>query len=268
MALISCVIPTCNRNSFLIEAIKSVLSQVFPPYEIIIVNNGDSAVDLPSDIVNKIKIFNMVPRAGASQARNFGAAVAEGDYLAFLDDDDLWGKDYLENVNSAIKQGSKFIISRLDKMKDGEVAKYKNIHNKLDIGNLFVLNPGINGSNIVIARKTFYKLGGFDAKLPTSEDKSLLIEALKAGENVKVLPDNQAILRVHNQGSLSGAKSIAAGIYQFVKKYRNDMNKTQYYYNMLKYCKNEYDSGNKRIIFEYLYYKTVFNFLNLITKQV
>lgn len=265
---ISAIIPTHNRKQFLSESIESALSQSLPPDEILIINNGKEKLDLPADIINKVTIFDIIPDAGVSQARNFGALMASGDYLAFLDDDDLWGKDYLENAERAINQGSTFIISRLDKMKDGEVTKYKNIHNKLDIGNLFVLNPGINGSNIVISKKLFYKLGGFDAKLPTSEDKSLLIEALRINEGVKVLPDNQAILRVHNQGSLSGAKSIAAGIYQFARKYKSVMNKTQYFYNMLKYSKNEYDSGNKKIIAKYFYYKTIFGVFNLFTRQI
>lgn len=266
--LISCIIPTCNRNLFLIEAIKSVLSQTLLPHEIIIVNNGNSAVDLPDNIREKVKIFNMVSCAGASQARNFGALMAKGDFLAFLDDDDLWGKDYLENVNSAIDQGSKFIISRLDKMKDGQITNYKNINNKLKIDNLLILNPGINGSNIVISKKLFYRLRGFDAKLPTSEDKSLLIEALRANESIRVLSGNQAILRVHNQGSLSGAKTIALGIYQFTKKYKNIMSKTQYTYNMLKYCQNENKSENKIILIKYPYYKILFSICNLFSKQI
>ena len=100
---ISCIIPTHNRGDYLKEALNSVICQTREPDEIIVVNNGEQRVDLVGLESESIKIFNIVPHAGASQARNFGASVAAGDYLAFLDDDDMWGKDYVLNVYNAIK---------------------------------------------------------------------------------------------------------------------------------------------------------------------
>ena len=65
--------------------------------EIIIVNNGKENLDCLKNINNEvsIKVLNAVQNCGASQARNIGATFATGEYLAFLDDDDLWLPNYL-----------------------------------------------------------------------------------------------------------------------------------------------------------------------------
>jgi len=244
---ISCIIPTCDRQEFLIETIKSVLNQSVKPMEIIIVNNGKDKIILPDELVKEINIYNIIHYAGAAQARNFGASVAQGDYLAFLDDDDLWSQDYLKNVSMAIEQGALCIVSRLDKLEDGKVLGLKNTHGKLSINKILLLNPGITGSNIVVAKEIFLQIGGFDPKLPPSEDKSLVLEILLANKDVKTLPDNQAIIRMHNKTRLSSsANKMAEGIYQFTLKYSKLMNKKQYLENWLKIFKYRYEAGNKK----------------------
>ena len=260
---ISCIIPTCNRNDFLVEAINSVLDQSMPPDEILVINNGSDGVNLPDNILQKINVYDLVPFAGVSQARNFGASIAKSDYLAFLDDDDLWCNYYLEKASTAIKNGAECVVSRLDKMENRKITNYKNIDNKLNIDNLLVLNPGVNGSNIVISKKLFYKIGGFDVKLLTGEDKALLIEIIKLGENIKTLSDNQAILRVHSKGRLSGAKTISEGIFQFTRKYRDLMSKKIYIFNLLKMYKYRIDSGEKSLILIYLFLKIIYLMLSV-----
>jgi len=152
---ISCVIPTCNRNDLLTEAIRSVLQQTRKPDEIIVVNNGSGDVALPADINSQVTVLTMMPFAGVAQARNFGATNASGDFVAFLDDDDLWSKNYLENIETAINRGAQIIISRLDKYVDGQILAFKQAHGKITLDRLLVYNPGITGSNTVIARAVF-----------------------------------------------------------------------------------------------------------------
>lgn len=261
---ISCVIPTYNRNEFLIEAINCALRQTAPPDEIIIVNNGAGRVQLPENIAKKVTVYNIVANAGASQARNFGAVLAKGDYLAFLDDDDLWSETYLENVAEAIKNGAQCIVSRLDKLKNGQIASFKNIHGILSISNILTFNPGITGSNIVIKKDIFNKIGGFDVKLPTSEDKALLLELLKAKVPITTLPENQAIRRMHNKSQLSNADKIAEGIYQFTRKYAVLMSKKEYLYNWSKIYQYQYFLGSKIAGMKYIFARIAYLFLKLL----
>lgn len=259
---ISCVIPACGRTGLLLEAVTSVLRQTFQACEIIIVNNGESGIDLPGEILKRAAVYNIVPRAGASQARNFGASLARGEYLAFLDDDDLWGPAYLENAAMAAAGGALCIVSRLDKMVNGRVRRYKDAGDNLTVKNLLTHNPGVTGSNIVIAKKLFFNVRGFDAKLSISEDKSLLIELLKRGVKIKTLSSNQAIYREHN-GNFFGTNpaELAGGIYCFTKKYSRLMGPKEYLFNWLKIYKNRYGAGRKTAIPPFIFLKLLFIFI-------
>lgn len=255
---ISCIIPTCNRPiEFLKEAIGSVLKQTFEPHEIIIINNGDQPVRLPEDILAQVKLRNIIPRAGVAQARNFGACLAEGNYLAFLDDDDLWSPTYLENVAQVLRSGTLCAISRLDKLIDGKIMPFKNAHGILSIENILVFNPGVTGTNVVIDKNLFFKVGGYDPKLPPSEDKSLLLEVLRIGAAVRTLPDNQAIVREHGGTRLTNADRIAEGVWQFVHKYYFLMDISQRLDNWRKVYRNKYKVGDKISGLQFLILKLI-----------
>lgn len=250
---ISTIIPTCDRQDYLQQALESVLSQTVKPLEIIIVNNGKEQLQLPVELAAKAKIYNILPYAGAAQARNFGASVAAGDYLAFLDDDDLWEEKYLEKVSKALATGAECVISRLDELQDGQVSLYKNAHGKITFPNLFVYNPGVTGSNLVVSRKLFFAVSGFDPKLPPSEDKGLLIEILRRGHKVATLPSSQAIIRVHPHSRHSDdAARLAEGINQFTRKYGKLMTRKQLLRNWLKVYRYRYKGGSKKALLVYI----------------
>lgn len=251
---ISCIIPTCDRLDLLKEALQSIFNQTFKPYEIIIVNNGHEEIELPGNQDAMIKIFRIIPYAGVAQARNFGACQATGDYLAFLDDDDLWNINYLENIEKAIKNRDDLIlISRLDKMEDNKIAPHRNANsNNLTIPYVLKSNPGFNGSNIAVSKRLFFSLGGFDPKLPPSEDKGFLMEALLKKATVLSLPENQAILRIHGGvPRLTNSTKMAEGIFQFTRKYSHLMNWQQFFFNWKKIYRYRFKSGNKMSVVNY-----------------
>ena len=81
------IIPTRNRPAFLAEAVASVLMQKHSAFELLIVNDGDSEISDFSD--SRVRVLNNSGR-GAVPARNLGLAETNGDFIAFLDDDDFW----------------------------------------------------------------------------------------------------------------------------------------------------------------------------------
>lgn len=95
--LVSVIIPTYNRDTYLEEAIYSVAHQAYSNIEIIIVDDG-STVNYAESICSNYANCNYYykPNGGLSSARNFGISVAKGKYIAFLDDDDYWKLDKLE----------------------------------------------------------------------------------------------------------------------------------------------------------------------------
>lgn len=260
---ISCIIPTCDRKEYLVEAINSALGQTCKPFEIIIINNSKDKFDLPDGIKEKVRVYNTEPYIGVSRARNLGAEIAQGDYLAFLDDDDLWNKTYLENVSKAIKSGAGCIVSRIDQWSDGKARQWKNPHGKITIENLLTFNPGVQGSNLVISREVFLRSGGFDTKLITSEDKSLIIKLIQNKINIKTLPDNQVLWRVHKEGRLTDSDKLAKGTLKFTQKHSDLMTKKQYFFNLSKVYYHKYKSGQKLSAFQYFFAKLMFHFFSI-----
>jgi glycosyltransferase involved in cell wall biosynthesis len=93
--LVSVVIPTHNRPHFLAQAIDSVRAQTFTDYEIIVVSNGERADPASRSIAAGCRYFQLAD-ANLSRARNVGIEQGQGEWIAFLDDDDLWLPSKLE----------------------------------------------------------------------------------------------------------------------------------------------------------------------------
>ena len=107
----SIVIPLFNKEQYIAETLDSVIHQTFDNYEVIIVN--DSSTDRSLSIVKSFEIkdsrFNVytIPNGGVSNARNFGITHSHGEFVCFLDADDLWKPDYLKEANSLIEKYGK-----------------------------------------------------------------------------------------------------------------------------------------------------------------
>jgi glycosyltransferase involved in cell wall biosynthesis len=102
----SVIIPTYNRAGFIARTIQSVLSQTWPQFEILVVDDGstDNTGETVDNLKNpKIKYYRK-ENAERAAARNYGTARAEGDYITYLDSDDLLYPDYLKNAAESIQK--------------------------------------------------------------------------------------------------------------------------------------------------------------------
>ncbi len=102
----SVIIPVYNAGKTVARAIESVLAQSLPAHEIIVVD--DASTDDTFDIVSgrfsdKVQIIQKITNAGGSVARNTGMNAAAGDYIAFLDADDIWHKDKLALLGTILE---------------------------------------------------------------------------------------------------------------------------------------------------------------------
>src|SRR3569833_81721 len=88
---VSVVIPAWNAQACLSRAIRSVLAQTLPPFEILVVDDGstDATPSLVRQFGSPVRLIHQ-GHAGAAAARNTGIAAASGEYIAFLDADDEW----------------------------------------------------------------------------------------------------------------------------------------------------------------------------------
>ena len=101
--MFSVIMPVYNGADFIDEAIKSVLEQTYTDWELIVVNDGstDKTAEVLSKYTNNEKIHILIQEnKGVSAARNNGISRSKGEYIAFLDADDLWHKNHLEVLKS------------------------------------------------------------------------------------------------------------------------------------------------------------------------
>ena len=236
--LISVVIPTLNnRKQFLIEAVKSIEKQSYLPCEVVIVNNGKGEVETFKSKLN-IKHYKIPFKSGVAKARNFGVSKIKAKYVAFLDDDDFWGREYLNNIAKVIyKNQPDCLIGRLDKYFNNKILPFKNVDGKISRDIILNINPGITGSSIVINKNVFEAVKGFNINLPTSEDKSLILELIEKKFKIVSVPNSQAIIRISEIKRLSNSQDMYYGILQFYKIYKHKMNLSQKINNLFKIYK-------------------------------
>lgn len=113
MSLITVIIPTYNRGNAIRETICSVLSQNESDLELLVIDDGST--DNTSDVVKSLDDervkYCFMDNGGTAAARNYGLSMASGQYIAFLDHDDLWPADFLEVMLSALKANPEYGVA-------------------------------------------------------------------------------------------------------------------------------------------------------------
>jgi len=231
--LISVIVPTCDRPDLLLKAIDSIFLQSYRPIEVIVCDNG--LVPLNREALNlyNIDYYYIAPRVGASKARNFGVERSKGEFLAFLDDDDTWDRDFLHLMMKKLVEnrldcvyGSKFIKN------NGVVKKYKSIESTdLTLDVLLFSNPGVGGINLVVKKKIFSSIGGFDASLPRGNDRAFTIDLILNGAKIGVEPEARAIMLHHNGPRL---RDSHIEMLLWLKKYRRHMSNYSFLISFIK----------------------------------
>lgn len=181
----SVIMPVYNKEKYIIDTLNSVINQTFTNFEIIVVDDGSNDLSLEkikSLNIKKLKILKQ-KNLGVSRARNNGYKISNGEYLVFLDADDIWEYDFLENINFMINKYYGGIYSTnykilKDKRRINNNAYIKGIKNNISIiDNYFYLcnrgDPLIWTSATAISRKIFEEFGGFNEYISRGEDKDL-----------------------------------------------------------------------------------------------
>jgi len=194
---IAVIIPTYNRSHTLRRALDSVNNQTVRPSEICVVDDGstDETEQLLSRHYPQVN-YVYQSNAGVSSARNAGVALTRGHWLAFLDSDDEWMPNKLERQLQEINSNNTFSLVHCDEIwiRNGVRVNAMHKHQKAG-GEIFerclplcVISP----SAVMIKRRLFEEVGGFDESLPACEDYDLW---LRICSRHPVLYIEEALLR-------------------------------------------------------------------------
>ena len=154
--LVSIIMPTYNCASFIGESIKSIQAQTYENWELVIVD--DNSMDDTKEVVEKyqvndsrIKYKRLKKNSGAAVARTFSMKLAEGQYIAFCDSDDLWMKDKLEKQLSFMKKsGYAFTCTAYEQIdeKGNSLRKIMRPRKKCDYNRLLLDCP-VGNSTVI-----------------------------------------------------------------------------------------------------------------------
>ncbi|PRZ06418.1 glycosyl transferase family 2 [Isoptericola sp. CG 20/1183] len=199
------VVMSTNRVSpYLPEALQSLKDQSFPDWELIVMDNGSPDPDGVRDAVSAVPGAEVVPEAGhgVSIPLNHGAALARGEFLTFLDDDDVWLPDRLERFVTALDAAPDagaayssvdFIDSRGQR---GEPLFVAADETRRDL--LAGRYPFPNVVSVMYRRTQFLRVGGFNPALHYAEDTDLTFRMLQYSRMVAV-PEVLTLYRRHEQ---------------------------------------------------------------------
>jgi glycosyltransferase involved in cell wall biosynthesis len=201
MPLISVIIPVYNGEETIRETIESVLKQVCTDFELIVINDGSTDATLArieriKD--SRLKVFSY-PNAGQAVSRNRGISHALGEYISFIDADDLWTPDKLETQLKALQDNPQAAVAYSWTKCIDESGQYSRRGSHISVtgdvyGKLLLIDFIENGSNPLIRAQAIAEVGGFDETMVPSEDRDLWLR-LAARYHFVAVPSPQILYR-------------------------------------------------------------------------
>ena len=204
---ISVIIPTYNYGRFLRDAIDSALAQTYPALEIIVIDDGstDETSQVLAEYGERIRTIQQ-NNQGVGAARNTGIAAARGEYIAFLDSDDLWKPQKLE------REIALFEADPTLGMVHSSAEAFDNAGKKLSVlmsgmegwvaSELLRLDREVitaPGSSTMFPRRVAEEIGGFDPRLQPSEDWDFCYR-VAVRYRVGYVPEVLVRYRLHSNG--------------------------------------------------------------------
>jgi glycosyltransferase involved in cell wall biosynthesis len=193
----SVIIPSFNRYKNLINAIESVLNQTFADFELIVIDDGstDETYKIKDNYSSRL-IYIYQENKGVSGARNKGILVSRGEYIAFLDSDDIWLEEKLQEHKLFIEQNPDTLIHQTEDIWiRGGVRVNKMVKHSKKYGYIFKDSLKlclISPSAVVMKKSLFGKYGMFNENLPACEDYDLWLR-ITIHERVGLIKKNLLI---------------------------------------------------------------------------
>jgi glycosyltransferase involved in cell wall biosynthesis len=216
LPLISVIIPVYNAAGTILETLDSVSRQTFPDFEILVIDDGstDETVSRLGQVHDGRMRLASFPNGGLAEARNRGIREARGEFLSFIDADDLWTPEKLESQLTALRshpeagiayswtvfidQQGRFLFAKEPMFFEGDVSAHL-------LKSCFIAS----GSNVLIRRRCVESVGSFDVGLKAAEDWDYWLRAAERWPFV-VVPRYHVFYRLSVYAMSSDIETIEA----------------------------------------------------------
>ncbi len=210
--LVTIVLPAYNASEYLAETVNSVIRQTYQDFELLIVDDGstDDTRDIVDDFCKRDSRIRAIAQKnqGVSIARNTGINMAQGEFIAFIDADDLWLPNklamHVQHLSANPNLGLSFARVEFMSFDGKSTGKYSNPRLvNITAKDLYEENAAVTPSNAVIRLEALQQVGGFDGELSGAADAELFLRVKCHGWQVEGINEVLVLYRT----SLGGMSS-------------------------------------------------------------
>lgn len=224
MSIVSVIIPAHNAEKTILATLKSLQRQTFCDFELIVIDDGstDRTVELVNTLQDsRLKVFSY-QNGGVSAARNRGIRQASGDFISFIDADDLWVPDKLQLQLEALQKNPEAGVAYswttfIDEKGTVLYTQEPIFHEGNVYPQLLVENFILNGSNVLIRRQFVEAVGNFYTPLKYAEDWDFYVR-LAALCTFVVVPKHQIIYLRSSQSATSKVEMMERDIAAYITR--------------------------------------------------
>jgi len=229
--LVSAVVTTYDRPDRCKRAVESVTAQTYDAVELIVVEDGThTGIEtwLAENVPEATYVRHQNNR-GLSAARNTGLQRATGEYVAYLDDDDIWKPERLEQQITAVRELSPgehrtvgVIYCGVERRTEaGRTVSIGLPENEGDLeASIREVGASTLPSTCLFRREALLDVGGFDESLPSSIDHDIWMSLATAGYRAVTVEDPLVVTYISHSGTMvSDTRSRIAGVRQYVEKW-------------------------------------------------
>lgn len=231
---IAVVIPTYNRATLLMRAVRSVLNQSIEASEIIVVDDGskDKTADIISEAAKqdpRIKYYLQIEHRGAQAARNRGIKEAKSNWITFLDSDDMWLPHKLEEQLKALKcrHFNRYTVVHGDcivqKTEEDQSVWHVPVIHGTDVYKTLLEHPGPLFPTLLVSKKALEKIDCLDEHVPAYQEWDTVIRLSKICQFVHI-PKPLFVYCLHEGITISKDHTKDIEGYQYIlDKYKKDI---------------------------------------------
>jgi glycosyltransferase involved in cell wall biosynthesis len=212
---VSAIVPVFNGERYLEEALRSAVDQSLPPMEVIVIDDGssDASVEIAEDFGDPVRCIRQA-NTGVAGARNHGLSLATGEFIAFLDHDDVWPPEKLETQVAALRSNPDVgIVSGHMRVFDGALpGRPWSAEGRREAP------AGAYFSAALIRRSVFDRTGLLDEGIGhAADDLEWFVRARDLGVRRLTLDAVTLLYRWHGENVSTDIDSAAAGQLEAVK---------------------------------------------------